>query len=396
MRFGRPHPHAALALLAFACGAADERAPETASTVPAFVPAPTVSGTPPPIAPPPAAAPPVDGTGGEVVLGELPVLGEPPGEGGETPVPPVSTDEPELAGPAPVAPNASPEARRLLAYLYEQYGVKMLSGQMESTWTEGGADYEIDYVEDVTGRLPAVRGLDFIQYNGVANRTIEWWQRGGIANVRWHWGAPTHGDGYDASQEEVDIDRVLTPGTPEYASMMAGLDRAAEELALMRDANVPVLWTPFHELNGDWFWWGKQGPAQFVRLWRFMFEYFNNDKGLNNLIWVLGYTGQPDGDWYPGKEFVDIAGADTYARTEQPQLSMFNAVRNIVGNEMPVTFHECGVIPSPALARAEGATWSWFMTWHTTWLTEENTPAHLQAVYADDYVITLDELPDLR
>ncbi|HTV19086.1 MAG TPA: glycosyl hydrolase [Polyangiaceae bacterium] len=308
-------------------------------------------------------------------------------------VPPVI---PLPAGVAPVTPNASPQVRNLLAFLYAEYGKHMLSGQMESTWMPGGADYEIDYVEAVTGTLPAIRGLDFIEYDGVAQRTIEWWERGGIANIRWHWGAPTHGQGYEASQEAVDIDRVLMPGTAEYDSMMDGLERTADELAIIRDAGVPVLWTPFHELNGNWFWWGKEGPEQFIRLWRFMFDYLAVQRGLNNLVWVLGYTGQPNGAWYPGKEYVDVAGADSYGRTEQPQLGMFNAVRNIVGNAMPVAYHENGIIPSAALAREQGATWSWFMTWHTDWLTDENTQQHIRDVFADDFVLTLDELPSLR
>ena len=286
--------------------------------------------------------------------------------------------------------------RNLLAFLYQEYGAHILSGQMESTWMQGGAEYELDYIEDLTGKLPAIRGLDFIAYDGVAQRTIEWWERGGIANIRWHWGAPTHGEGYEASQEAVDIDRVLTPGTAEFDSMMDSLDRTAEQLAIIRDANVPVLWTPFHELNGNWFWWGKEGPEQFKRLWRFMFEYFSEQKGLTNLIWVLGYTGQPDGDWFPGEEYVDIAGADSYAPTEQPQLDMFNAVRSIVGAQMPVAYHENGIIPDPTLAREQGATWSWFMTWHTSWLTDLNTAQHLQNVYDNDFVLTLDELPSLR
>jgi hypothetical protein len=337
-------------------------------------------------------------TGGESV--EVPAtLTMPPDEGGDPPANPMQPDpvlEPTAGAVPPVVPNASPQAQNLLNYLYQQYGVRMLSGQMESTWMPGGADYEIDYVEGITGRLPAVRGLDFIQYNGVVERAIDWWERGGIVNIRWHWGAPTRGEGYEASQEEVDINRVLTPGTAEYQSMMDGLDRTAADLARIRDAGVPVLWTPFHELNGDWFWWGKGSPEQFIALWRFMFDYFTDEKGLNNLIWVLGYTGQPDADWYPGREYVDIAGADTYAQTEQPQLGMFNAVRGIVGTEMPVTYHECGIIPNPALAREQGATWSWFMTWHTDWLTQDNSVEHLQQAYADDFVITLDELPSLR
>jgi len=347
-------------------------------------------------------APPQEAPAGEEVVPE------PPPEDVAPPVAPSPGEEgaemPAVTGPVvmqstgvePVATNASREARNLLNYLYGMYGQKMLSGQMESTWMPGGADYELNYIQAMTGKLPAIRGLDFIQYGGVAQRAIDWWGRGGISNIRWHWGAPTHGEGYEASQVAVDIDRVLTPGTPEYAAMLASLDRTAAELTKLRDANVPVLWTPYHELNGNWFWWGKETPEQFVRLWRFMFEYFDGEKQLNNLIWVLGYTGNPDGDWYPGDEYVDIAGADSYGQTASPQLNMFNAVRGIVGNDMPVSYHECGIIPDPGMAQQQGATWSWFMTWHTDWLTERNTVAHLNAVYQHDFVITLDEVPDLR
>ncbi len=101
-------------------------------------------------------------------------------------------------------------------------------------------------------------------------------------------------------------------------------------------------------------------------------------------------------DWFPGEEYVDIAGADSYAPTEQPQLDMFNAVRRIVGAQMPVAYHENGIIPDPTLAREQGATWSWFMTWHTSWLTDLSTAQHLQDVYDNDFVLTLDELPSLR
>ena len=258
---------------------------------------------------------------------------------------------------------------------------------------------EIKYVHDVTGKYPAIKGFDFIQASlndSVVKGTIEWWKAGGIPTIMWHMGAPGIGEGYENSKKEIDIDKCFEKGTPEYDSFRTELKTKADLLERLQQANIPVLWRPFHELNGNWFWWGKQGPERFVRLWRFMFDYFNGEKGLDNLIWVLGYTGQPDANWYPGAAYVDIAGADSYARTESPQLNMFNAVRNIVGNEMPVSYHECGIIPDPGLAQQQGATWSWFMTWHTDWLTANNTVAHLNAVYHHDFVITLDELPDLR
>jgi hypothetical protein len=231
--------------------------------------------------------------------------GAPAGAGLPAPADPVVM---ENTGVDPVATNASREARNLLNYLYETYGKGMLAGQMESTWMQGGADYELNYVEAMTGKLPAIRGLDFIQSDGVAQRAIDWWGRGGISNIRWHWGAPTHGEGHEASQEAVDIDRVLTPGTPEYGAMLASLNRTAAELTKLRDANVPVLWTPYHELNGNWFWWGKETPQQFIRLWRFMFEYFDGEKQATppgNPQTPVGRHGQLHVD---GPQFVDQSG----------------------------------------------------------------------------------------
>lgn len=95
--------------------------------------------------------------------------------------------------------------------------------------------------------------------------------------------------------------------------MMADIDDVARELLKLRDAGVPVLWRPLHELNGDWFWWGKCGPEAFQRLWKLLYTRYTETFGLNNLIWVFGYTSQPDAAWYPGDAYIDIAGADNYA-----------------------------------------------------------------------------------
>ena len=62
------------------------------------------------------------------------------------------------------------------------------------------------------------------------------------------------------------------------------LKNAAAYLKLLRDADIPVLWRPFHEAAGGWFWWGKDA-ASFKSLWIAMFNYFKTE-GLDNLIWV--------------------------------------------------------------------------------------------------------------
>ena len=69
---------------------------------------------------------------------------------------------------------------------------------------------------------------------------------------------------------------------------MHELDILAAGLGELQDAGVVVLWRPFHEVNGDWFWWGGKKPETFIRVWRHMFDYFTKTKKLNNLLWVYG------------------------------------------------------------------------------------------------------------
>lgn len=299
---------------------------------------------------------------------------------------------------SPVDPQASAAARRVLCYIYSQYGNHILSGQQESTWV-GGPDYEMNYILSTTGKLPAIRGLDMGDSPNFASRAIAWWNAGGIPMVGYHMGAPGQSqDGWAGAQLTANINAVLTPGTAEYRSFIQRLDGAAAQLQQAQAAGVPIIWRPFHEAGGTWFWWSKEGGSQYNRLWRFMFDYYTRVKGLHNLIWMHPYNGSPQASFYPGKAFVDIAGADTYAGDHNPLLSMFNATRAIVGSTIPIALHENGPIPDPAQLQSSGARWVLFNTWHTTWLTNTsvNPINTLFNYYNSDYVVTRDEVPNLR
>ncbi|CAN5360868.1 hypothetical protein BH11BAC3_BH11BAC3_06600 [soil metagenome] len=289
--------------------------------------------------------------------------------------------------------KASNEAKALYAYLNDMFGKKILAGQMYASW---GFD-ELKYIRDSTGKQPAIRGMDFInnrENDAEVQHAIDWWKAGGIPTIMWHWGAPAVGEGYENSKKPVNIDSIFIEGTPQYQSFWYELERKADLLEKIRDAHVPVLWRPFHELNGNWFWWGKQGPENFKKLWITVYDYMVKKRKLNNLIWVLCYTGNPDGAWYPGRKYVDIAGADTYAPGISPQINMYNAVKNIVADKMPIAYHECGTPPNPDSCLAQGAMWSWWMEWHTGHLKKVNT-AYLKFIYNHELVITLDEVPDI-
>ncbi|MBQ8332624.1 MAG: mannan endo-1,4-beta-mannosidase A and B [Clostridia bacterium] len=291
-------------------------------------------------------------------------------------------------------PNASPEARQLFDYICGLYGRNILSGQQESTWM-GSEEYEFDYIFEKTGKYPALRGLDYMNddFAGVNRRAVKWHERGGIVSVCWHCGCDFSGSWSECMNTVLpDWERALTEGTPEYDALIRGMDKGAAALAELNEKKIPVLWRPFHEFDGGWFWWGKGGADNFRKLWRILYDRYVNHWHLDNLIWVLGWcqNGVNYGDWYPGDEYVDIAGADSYHDGANPNL--WNAVLDVVGDRMPVCFHECGRIPTAAQLREAGTDWVWFLTWHTEHILHHNDPAVLREIYNDPYVITLDHV----
>ena len=305
----------------------------------------------------------------------------------ETPVPndPASSSENKKEEAQSVA-----EKKNLIYdYICDNFGKVMISCQQESTWM-GSPDYEMNYIKDTTGKLPAMRGLDFMNndFKGVVSRSKAWDAKGGLVTICWHTGV--NGSGYQESLDDnPDFSKLLTEGTPEYEAMMKSWDQAANALAELRDANVPVLWRPFHEFDGQWFWWGKGGKDNFIKLWRLMHDKFTNEYKLDNLIWVLGYSGEVKDGWYPGDEYVDIIGSDTYDNSTN--LRAWRKLKKVA--EKPMAFHECGNVPPVEKFESDKDLWSWFMIWHTDYITK-NDKENLKKVYLSDKVITLDKLPD--
>jgi mannan endo-1,4-beta-mannosidase len=112
-------------------------------------------------------------------------------------------------------------------------------------------------------------------------------------------------------------------------------------LSELKDAGVVVLWRPFHEMNGGWFWWGAQDFDDFIRVWRHMFDYFSQTKGLDNLLWVYGPNhGQNTAKYYAGDAYVDIVGLDAY--TDFVDREHVKGYAEIVALPKPFGFTEYG------------------------------------------------------
>ena len=309
---------------------------------------------------------------------------------------------------APVMPHASPESHALLNFFADSYGKNIISGQHDGWRMTNGMTEELHYIQQTTGTLPALLELDVSDYtmsghdanHRVANYVKGWSQeRHGIAALCWHWHAPMNGRSFYVKETTFDVARAVTPGTPEYDAVEQDLDSVADELTILRDAHVPVVWRPLHEANGRWFWWGAGGPEPFKKLWRMMFENFSAKHHLDNLIWVFTAGAETDlAAWYPGDAYVDIVGADHYPMdgNHNPAREIFDELTRMTRGQKMICLGENGPIPDPVQAQHDHADWLFFNTWSGSILFEKTTAAQLNDYYHYPGVLTLTNLPDFK
>ena len=317
--------------------------------------------------------------------------------------------------------EATPEARRLYDWLREGYGKRILSGQQ----CDGGMyGMENQAIWRATGgSYPAILGLDMMDYSPsrVANGTsgtsvklaIDYWDQGGIVTFCWHWNAPEpylQSDrwysGFYTQYTSFNLAKALDGSDPAgYELLLRDIDAIAEELKVLRDAGVPVLWRPLHEASGGWFWWGASGAEAYKQLWNLIYDRLCNLHNLNNLIWI--WNGQ-SAEWYPGDETVDIIGEDIYPgeRVYSSQSAKFIECLDYTDAHKMIILSENGCVPDAELLFRDGTVWGSFCTWGGEFVLKNskfNAPSEqytevwlLKKVYADERVITRADIPDLK
>lgn len=196
---------------------------------------------------------------------------------------------------------------------------------------------------------------------------------------------------------EFDATNATVEGTWENKVFTEDLKNAATYLKLLRDADIPVLWRPFHEAAGGWFWWGKDA-ASFKSLWIAMFNYFKTE-GLDNLIWVWTTEGN-DADWYPGDQYVDIVGRDVYNKETADCVSEYTSIAENYGNKI-VSLSECGTVGLISEQWASGARWSWFMPWYDGTNEDGSPVVHADEAWwkdamSQEFVVSREELPSME
>lgn len=239
------------------------------------------------------------------------------------------------------------------------YGVKW-------RYEEGRSD-----IKDVTGDYPALYGwdlggighqksnnIDGVPFKKMKNWIKEIYDRGGVSTISWHMDNPlTMKNSWDTTSGSL---RSILPNGEKHQLYLSWLDQAAQFLGNLKGSDgkkIPILYRPFHELTGNWFWWCKNNASaqEFKEIWRFTIHYLRETKKINNLIIVYNTADFKSKEefleYYPGDDVVDVLSFDKYQYTNpvtdssfitevQNQLKIMNEVA--VEHQKPMAIAETG------------------------------------------------------
>ena len=269
--------------------------------------------------------------------------------------------------------NATPETENLYQNLILLQEKGFLFGHQDDLaygvkwrYEEGRSD-----IKDVTGDYPALYGwdlggiehqksnnIDGVPFKKMKNWIKEIYDRGGVSTISWHMDNPlTMKNSWDTTSGSL---RSILPNGEKHQLYLSWLDQAAQFLGNLKGSDgkkIPILYRPFHELTGNWFWWCKNNatPEEFKEIWRFTIHYLRETKKLNNLIIVYNTADFKSKEefleYYPGDDVVDVLSFDKYQYTNpvtdssfitevQNQLKIMNDVA--VEHQKPMAIAETG------------------------------------------------------
>lgn len=240
----------------------------------------------------------------------------------------------------PIDKKATKETLKLYRNLIASAKEQILFGHQDDLAYGFGWKYipgESD-VKRVSGFYPAVVGhdighigeknnIDTVPFVLIRKSIIETYLRGGLNTVSWHAKDPVlGGDSWSSRDSCVSTVADILRDTKKHAGWCKKLDLAADFFKSLKAPDgtlVPVLFRPFHEMNGDWFWWGRKHctPEEYIQLFRFTVDYLVKKKGVHNLIVAYSpncvNSEQEFMERFPGKEYVDVIGFDFYQMGEE-------------------------------------------------------------------------------
>ena len=233
--------------------------------------------------------------------------------------------------------NATKETKALNANLKKLSEKYILFGHQHATQYGHGwvGDENRSDVKSVTGAHPAVIGVDFSGLYGPSESEIEkektslikyiseTYDRGGVITAAWHFNNPVSNTNFywNDSTAIAAVKNIIPGGThhQKYKSILKNIADVAKATKGNDGKIVPIIFRPFHELDGDWFWWGARHCTidEFKTLWQFTVTYLKDSLQVHNFIYAFSpdnkfFTEEKYLERYPGNEFVDLVGVDNY------------------------------------------------------------------------------------
>lgn len=205
-------------------------------------------------------------------------------------------------------------------------------------------------VHSVVGDYPAVIGFDLgkiesgsdqnidrVPFEKIRQEIIRQYNRGGMVTISWHADNPLKGG--DAWDVETDgaVTSVL-PGGEKHELFLGWLQSVADFFHSLKTddgTKIPVLFRPWHEHTGSWFWWGKDHCTvdEYKQLWSMTRE-FLDARETDNLLYAYSPDAQGPGEIYmeryPGDEFVDVFGLDCYHRDHEKGTEAYQHTLNTI------------------------------------------------------------------
>lgn len=305
----------------------------------------------------------------------------------------------------PVNPDATPEARELLDRLYKSVDEgKIISGLHHNQLMMPNYVQDLDRIEEASGKTPMIWGGDLAwdarQVVDIATREHK---RGRIITIMWHVNRPfDRTPGVDFRNQtqgkfsKEQWEELMTEGTEMHSMWLEQVDSISTYLKMLQDRNIPVLWRPYHEMNGEWFWWGdRRGEDGFAKLWRMLYDRMVNHHHLDNLLWVWNANAPrviPNDSamayemYYPGHDYVDVLATDVY-HNDWKQEHHDQLVE--LGEGKLIALGELGELPTPEKLASMNK-FAWFMIWTGFTHDRHNTLEELRSIFTLENVVNFE------
>lgn len=167
------------------------------------------------------------------------------------------------------------------------------------------------------------KSLDKVPFDKMRQEVIHQYERGGLVSLSWHPRNPlTGGDAWDVS--DTTVVKSILPGGSNYDKFQDWLDKVNRFIVSLKTADgitVPVLFRPWHEHTGSWFWWGEKlcTPDEYKALWHMTADYFRKHGATEQIVYAYSTGMEPQDTTtylarYPGHDLIDVIGFDAYQR----------------------------------------------------------------------------------